>query len=104
MEDEFSQLTDEEGRPLKAARPAFAKPVPQKVEEEGVEVPYEALAPETLEQLIKAFIFREGTDYGVQEALLASKVEQVKRQLQRGEAKIVFDLASETGSIVPTKK
>jgi uncharacterized protein YheU (UPF0270 family) len=35
--------------------------------------------------------------------LLASKIEQVKRQLERGEAKIVFDLASETGSIVPGK-
>jgi len=98
MENEFSQLTDENGRPLRQAK-TYA-PKAEKVEEQGVEVPYEQLDPDTLEQLIKSFIFREGTDYGDQEALLASKVAQVRRQLERGDAKIVFDLTTETGSIV----
>lgn len=98
MEDEFSQLTDENGRPLRQAKGYVPKP--EKVEEAGVEVPYDQLDPDTLEQLIKSFVFREGTDYGDKEALLASKVAQVRRQLERGEARIVFDLATETGSIV----
>ncbi len=98
MEDEFSQITDDNGRPLRQTKPLPAKP--EKVEETGVEVPYEMLDPDTLDQLIKSFVFREGTDYGDKEALLASKVAQVRRQLERKEAKIVFDLTTETGSIV----
>jgi hypothetical protein len=65
-----------------------------------VEVPIGALAPETLEALIESFAMREGTDYGAQERSLASKLADVRRQLERGEAKIVFDPATETLNIV----
>lgn len=61
-----------------------------------VEVPAAQLAPETLRALVESFVLREGTDYGVQEVSLGSKVEQVLRQLQRGEARIVFDPATES--------
>ena len=64
-----------------------------------VEVPATELAPETLQSLIETFVLREGTDYGVQEVSLASKVAQVMRQLQRGEARIVFDPATESVDI-----
>ena len=66
---------------------------------ELVEVPAAQLAPETLQALIESFVLREGTDYGVQEVSLASKVAQVARQLQRGEARIVFDPATESVDI-----
>ena len=69
-------------------------------EEQGVEVPYTMLAPDTLETLIREFVLREGTDYGAVEASLERKVNDIHRQLQRGELKIVFDITSETGSIV----
>lgn len=101
MEDDFNQLTDENGRPLRA-QPVFSKPPP--VEEDGVDVPYEQVPPESLTELIKAFILREGTDYGAQEARLDTKVEQILNQLKRKEVKIVFDLASETFSIVSAKR
>jgi uncharacterized protein YheU (UPF0270 family) len=65
-----------------------------------VEVPLDALAPETLDALIESFVMREGTDYGAQERSLASKLADVRRQLERGEAKIVFDPATETVNIV----
>ena len=68
---------------------------------EGVEIPMEALTAETLRELIEAFVLREGTDYGEREAALESKVEHVMRQLQRREAKIVFEPEDETCSIVP---
>jgi uncharacterized protein YheU (UPF0270 family) len=64
-----------------------------------VEIPAAELAPETLQALIESFVLREGTDYGVQEVSLASKVAQVMRQLQRGEARIVFDAATESVDI-----
>lgn len=68
--------------------------------EQGVEVPHTLLAPETLDTLIREFVMREGTDYGAVEASLERKVGDIRRQLERGDLKIVFDLASETGSIV----
>jgi uncharacterized protein YheU (UPF0270 family) len=61
-----------------------------------IEVPAAELAPQTLQALVESFVLREGTDYGVEEVSLASKVAQVVRQLQRGEARIIFDPATES--------
>ncbi len=66
---------------------------------ELLEIPMSELAPETLQALVEAFVLREGTDYGVIEVPLATKVAQVVRQLQRGEARIVFDGATESVDI-----
>jgi len=74
---------------------------PQEESEEGVEIPYERLAPETLLAVIEAFLLRYGTDYGAEEAKMETKVAQVKRQLERGEAVIVYDLTTESCSIIP---
>ncbi len=79
--------------------------IPQnEIAEEGVEIPFDQLAPETLGGVIEAFILRNGTDYGTQEVKLETKVAQVKRQLERGEAVIVYDLVSESCSIQPQSK
>jgi uncharacterized protein len=64
-----------------------------------VEVPWTELAPATLRALVESFVLREGTDYGVHETPLASKVEQVMQQLRRGEAQIVFDPDTESVDI-----
>jgi uncharacterized protein len=64
-----------------------------------VVVPPAQLAPETLQALIESFVLREGTDYGVYEVPLATKVAQVLRQLERAEAQIVFDPLTETVDI-----
>jgi hypothetical protein len=64
----------------------------------GVEVPWDRLEPDTLRRVIEEFITREGTDYGY-EASLDMKVAQVRRQLEKGSAVIVFDPARETVSI-----
>jgi len=66
---------------------------------ELVEIPSTELAPETLQALVESFVLREGTDYGMQEVSLAEKVAQVVRQLQRGEARIIFDPATESVDI-----
>jgi uncharacterized protein YheU (UPF0270 family) len=67
--------------------------------QELVDIPMAQLAPDTLRALIETFVLREGTDYGVQELSLATKVGQVVRQLQRGEARIVFDPVTESVDI-----
>lgn len=68
-------------------------------ESELIEVPSSELAAATLQSLVETFVLREGTDYGLQEVPLATKVAQVLRQLQRGEARIVFDPVTETVDI-----
>jgi uncharacterized protein YheU (UPF0270 family) len=61
-----------------------------------VEVPRERLDPETLRQIVEEFVLREGTDYGAQEIHHQTKVEQVLKQLEKGDVKIFFDPESES--------
>ncbi len=63
-------------------------------------IPYTELSPEALQGLIEEFITREGTDYGEGEFTLAQKVAQVRVQLERKEAFIVFDEISERCNIL----
>jgi uncharacterized protein YheU (UPF0270 family) len=55
--------------------------------------------PDTLQAVIESFVLREGTEYGMHEVPLASKVSQVRKQLERGEAQIMFDPATESVDI-----
>ncbi|MDV6254158.1 YheU family protein [Vibrio sp. EA2] len=62
-------------------------------------IPWQDIAPETLENLIREFVLREGTDYGSVEVSLQDKIDQVKLQLEKGEAVIVFSELHETVDI-----
>jgi uncharacterized protein YheU (UPF0270 family) len=64
-------------------------------------IPYQALQPDTLTNLIEEFVLREGTDYGHGEYPLDKKVAAVRRQLERNEVVVVFDSETETCNIVP---
>ncbi|MDQ2075237.1 YheU family protein [Marinimicrobium sp. ABcell2] len=63
-------------------------------------IPHQQLSPDALRGLMEEFITREGTDYGHSEVSLDAKVEQVQRQLERGDVVIVFDLATESVSLL----
>jgi len=63
-------------------------------------VPYTELTPEALNGVIESFVLREGTDYGERDVPFETKVLQVRRQLERREAEIVFDPNTESVSIV----
>ena len=65
-----------------------------------IEVPHKALSQAALEGLVDEFITREGTDYGEREFSLEQKVAHVLRQLERGEAQIIFDAVLESIDIV----
>ncbi len=68
--------------------------------EKGVEVPYEQLESETLQNLIQEFVTRDGNDWGDVDGALENKVSQVMQQLRNQQAKIVFDMKSQTANIV----
>lgn len=65
-----------------------------------VEVPYTALAPPTLRAVVEEFVTRDTTDYGERARTLEEKVADVMRQLERGEARVVFDPQTGTVNIV----
>ena len=67
---------------------------------EPIFVPYTELSQGALRGVLESFVLREGTEYGERDVSLDQKVAQVERQLQRGEARIVFDPESETIDIV----
>jgi len=62
-------------------------------------VPWQQIDPDTLDNLIKEFVLREGTDYGAIEVSLQSKIHQIKKQLESGEAVVVFSELHETVDI-----
>ncbi|MGH7818980.1 MAG: YheU family protein [Candidatus Binatia bacterium] len=67
---------------------------------ESIHVPHTALSPEALRGLVEELVTRDGTDYGPRERSLEEKVASVMRQLERGEAKIVFDPVTGTANVV----
>jgi len=67
---------------------------------EPVVIPHEELPEDSLRRLVESFVLREGTDYGEREFSLDQKVARVTGQLERGEAQIVFEPASNTVDIV----
>ena len=69
-----------------------------------IEVPLDALSAAALRGLVEEFVNREGTDYGVRERTLDEKVGDVMRQLERGEAAIVFDPESRSTTIIVRTK
>lgn len=68
--------------------------------EEGIEIPYRRIDPETLQNLLQEFVTRDGADWGEAGCSLEDKVGQVLQQLQHKKVKIVLDLRSQTANIV----
>lgn len=65
-----------------------------------VDIPWDALPPDTLNALVEEFVTRDGTDYGEQEVALERKVLQVINGIKRKEFVIVFDADTESVQIV----
>ena len=68
--------------------------------EEGVDIPYEQIAPATLRNMIQEFVTRDGADWDAAGCSLDDKVEQVLRQLRGKKIKVVVDLTSQTANLV----
>jgi uncharacterized protein len=67
---------------------------------EPIVIPHTELSAEALQSVVESFVLREGTDYGEREISLDQKVAQVLRQLERGEARIIFNAELESVDIV----
>ena len=64
--------------------------------ESPIVIPPADLSARALQGVIESFVLREGTDYGERECSLEQKVAQVRAQLERGQARILFDPESNT--------
>ena len=69
-----------------------------------VVVPHAELGADLLRSVVESFVLREGTDYGEREISLADKVDRVIRQLEHGDAQIVFDPQTETVDIAAVRR
>ena len=65
-----------------------------------MEIPHRELSEPALRGVVESYVLREGTDYGHRHYSLEEKIAAVMRQLDRGEAVVVFDPETETVSIV----
>ena len=77
--------------------------MPQKkstVHEQGVEVPYKRLDPETLRNVIQEFVTRDGADWGEVGGTLEEKIDLVMQQLINRKVIVVFEIKSQTANIV----
>jgi uncharacterized protein YheU (UPF0270 family) len=62
-------------------------------------IPHRRLSPAALRGVLEACITREGTDYGLHEVPLATKVAQVRHQLDAGTAVLVYDADTDSCTI-----
>lgn len=72
--------------------------------EQPIEIPTAELSAAALRGVIEAFVLREGTDYGEADYSFEEKVAQVMRQIERGEARIVFDPATRSALVEPSAR
>lgn len=63
-------------------------------------IPFESLAPETLDNVLSDIVSRDGTDYGDYDLSLDQKREQALQALKSGDAVLLFDTESETIQLV----
>ena len=72
--------------------------------EEGIEIPFEQIGPDTLLNMLREFVTREWADLGDSDCTLDDKVAQVLRQLEAHTARVVYDVTTETWNIVAANK
>ena len=66
----------------------------------AVKIPIDQLSPEALDGVIEEFVSRNGSDYGMTDVPLETKMQQVKRQLKSGQSVLVYDEAMQTCNIL----
>lgn len=66
-------------------------------------IPWQDIAPETLNNILESVILREGTDYGVEELSLTQKKQRLFNQIRNGVAVIVWSELHESIDIKDKK-
>lgn len=68
--------------------------------ENPIEISPSDLSEGALNGIIENFVLREGTDYGAVEVAYETKLIQIRRQIEKGLIKIVFDQNAKTVSLI----
>jgi uncharacterized protein YheU (UPF0270 family) len=71
------------------------------VPEQGIEIPLDRIDPETFRNMLAEFVTREWSEQADAGFTLDDKVQQVLQQLKDKQARVVYDLASQTWNIAP---
>ncbi|ARU92399.1 YheU family protein [Tatumella citrea] len=66
-------------------------------------IPWQQIAPETLDNLIESFVLREGTDYGEYERTLDEKTADIRQQLSAGQIVVVWSELHESVTLMPAR-
>lgn len=64
-------------------------------------IPVDSIPPETLDNIIKEHVLREGTDYAEHEVPLKTQIQQLKQQLIRQEIVLVYSEIHESVNLLP---
>ncbi len=67
-------------------------------------VPWDRVSPAALQGILEEYVTREGTEYGPTDVPLEDKVRQVRRQLEKGEVVVLFDLTSQTVNLATKRE
>lgn len=70
----------------------------------GLEVPWRELSSDALRGVIVEYVTREGTEYGLEDVALETKVAEVEAQLARGEVLVLWDAESESVNLVTRRE
>lgn len=64
-------------------------------------IPYQSIPIETLENLLKEHVYREGTNYGEHEVSIETQIDQLKKQLQSGDIVLAYSEIHESVNLLP---
>lgn len=64
-------------------------------------IPFQSLTIETLDNLLKEHIYREGTNYGEHDISIETQVDQLKQQLRQGDIVLVYSEIHESVNLLP---
>jgi len=67
-------------------------------------IPWSSISEDALAGIIEDFVTREGTEYGASDVSLEAKVRQIHRQLESGDASVVYDSEQLSCSVVLTRE
>jgi uncharacterized protein YheU (UPF0270 family) len=76
----------------------------EKDKPDAVAIPYTELSSQALRGVIESFVLREGTEYGERDHSLDEKVAAVIAQLERGEARIMYEPESSTVELIVVQR
>lgn len=73
---------------------------PPHSDEDGIEVPYDQISPNTLKNMIEEYVTREWSSLSDDDYTLETKVAQVLAQLRSRNIRVMFDFTSGTANLV----